>query len=61
MMPMNKGRRKLTTKQKATLKYQYTQQHSTKVISRQRKQLLIMAALLFVSMIINAMQMIWGA
>ena len=59
-MPKNRGR-KLTGKQKAKLKLAYTQKHSTQVISRQRKQLLIMAVLLFVSIALNAIGWILGA
>ena len=59
-MPKNR-RSKLTTEEKAQLKYEYTAKRANTVITRQRRVLKIMAALLFISVILNAVQQLWGA
>lgn len=58
---MPKSRRsKLTRRQKADLKYSFTAKRANAIIKRQRKHLLIMATLLLVSLILNALQTILG-
>ena len=55
------SKRKLSRIQKAAFKYEYTAKRANTVITRQRRVLKIMAALLFISVILHVAQQLWGA